>query len=69
MKNLFRIAREKLEFAFGGNQPPAALEEFRFEVFDCGISQGKFRMEFQAKRRAARCWGGYVIDRETGERV
>lgn len=68
MSRVFRITRERLKAAFSNSRNHQPTEEFRFEVFDCGISQGRYRTEFEANRRAVKCWGGYVIDRETGER-
>lgn len=43
--------------------------EGRYQVFDCGFSQGRFRTKEAAVQYAVRFWGGYVIDRETGERA
>ena len=43
--------------------------EGRYEAFDCGFSQGRFQTREAATKYAVRFWGGYVIDRETGERV
>lgn len=43
--------------------------EGRYEAFDCGFSQGRFQTREAATKYAVRFWGGYVIDRKTGDRL